>query len=96
MKSYILKNDGEEYFVNDTKIIEDINDIKPIADEKAISIMKKLSKKPYNSSLLAKELKLDKKTAAFYIGKLEKAGLINIEPQKNGEIVKAAYNSFFI
>ena len=94
MKSYILKNDGEEYFVNDTKIIEDINDIKPIADEKAISIMKKLSKKPYNSSLLAKELKLDKKTAAFYIGKLEKAGLINIEPQKNGEIVKAAYNSF--
>jgi predicted transcriptional regulator len=94
MKSYILKNDGEEYFVNDTKIVEDINDIKPIADEKAVSIMKKLSKKPYNSTSLAKELKFDKKTIAFYIGKLEKAGLISIEPQKKGEVVKAVYNSF--
>lgn len=94
MKNYILKNDGEEYFVNDTKIIEDINDIKPIADEKAIAIMKKLSKKPYNSANLAKELKLDKKTTAFYIGKLEKAGLINIETEKNKEIVKASYDSF--
>jgi predicted transcriptional regulator len=94
MKNYILKNDGEEYFVNDTKIIEDINDIKPIADEKAIAIMKKLSKKPYNSANLAKELKLDKKTTAFYIGKLEKAGLISIETEKNKEIVKASYDSF--
>ncbi|MCL4362313.1 MAG: hypothetical protein OH338_03915 [Candidatus Parvarchaeota archaeon] len=94
MKSYILKNDGEGYFVNDTKIIENINDVKPIADEKAISIMKKVSKKPYSSAALAKELKFDKKTTAFYIGKLEKAGLISVEPQKTGEIIKAAYNSF--
>ena len=94
MKNYILKNDGEGYFVNDTKIIENINDIKPIADEKAVSIMRKLSKKPYSSTLLAKELKFDRKTIAFYIGKLEKAGLISVEPQKNGEIVKVSYNSF--
>ena len=56
MKNYILKSDGEGYFVNDTKLIEDINDVKPIADEKAMAIMKKLSKKPYNSANLSKEL----------------------------------------
>ncbi len=94
MKNYILKSDGEGYFVNDTKLIEDINDVKPIADEKAMAILKKLSKKPYNSANLSKELKLDKKATAFYIGKLEKAGLISIEPQKKGEVIKALYNSF--
>lgn len=94
MKSYILKNDGEEYFINDTKIIEKITDIKPIADEKAISIMKKLSKKPYKAEQLAKELKLDKKTLAFYIGKLGDAGLIEAVSQKGNDSFKAAYNSF--
>jgi hypothetical protein len=94
MKSYILKNDGEGYFINDTKVIENIKDVKQIADEKAVAIMKKLCKKPYNSASLSKELKFDKKTIAFYIGKLENAGLISIEPQKNGELLKASYNSF--
>ncbi|MCL4398741.1 MAG: ArsR family transcriptional regulator [Candidatus Parvarchaeota archaeon] len=94
MKSYILKNDVEGYFVNDTKIIENIADVKSIADEKAVAIMKKLSKKPYNAAVLARELKLDKKTVAFYVGKLDKAGLISVTPQKNGELLKASYNSF--
>ncbi len=94
MKNYILKNDGEEYFVNDTKLIENINDLRPIADEKAVSVMKKLSKKPYKAETLAKELKLDKKTLIFYLGKLQNAGLIEKTEQKNTELFKSIYNSF--
>lgn len=94
MKNYVLKNDGEDYFVNDTKIIENINDIKPIADDRAVAMMKKLSKKPYKADVLGRELKMDRKTLAFYVGKLENAGLISKVPQKNGDLLKADYDSF--
>ena len=94
MKSYILKNDEEGYFVNDTKIVEDINTVKQISDEKAISIMKKLSKKQYKMAALSRELKIDSKVLSSYISRLENAGLIEVSLQKNDKILKANYNSF--
>ncbi len=94
MKNYILKNDGENYFVNDTKLLEDIKDVKNIADEKAITILKKISKKQYKADALSKELKIDKKALNLYLSKMEKAGLVEITQQKDTQLVKAVYNSF--
>ena len=94
MKSYILKSDNDEYFVNDTKIIDSISNIKQIADENAVNMMKKLSKKQYKLDAIAKELKMDKKTAASYAAKLEKAGLIEVAQWKDSKLLKANYNSF--
>jgi predicted transcriptional regulator len=94
MKEYILKIEDEGYFVNDTKVIPEISDIKKIADEKAIAIMKKISKKPYKVGALSKELKIDKKAMALYVSGLEKAGLIEVEEKKNDKVLKSIYNSF--
>ncbi len=94
MKNYILKSSDEGYFVNDTKVIEDISQVKQISDEKIMDIVKKLSKKQCNIDILAKELKIDKKAATLYTDRLEKAGLIESYQKKNSKVFKLVYNSF--
>lgn len=96
MKTFILKTDENGYFLNDTKIMKDINSIRPIANDLAMDVMKHLSKKAASSDELAKLLKTSKKKIQLVIKTLEKADLIAIQntTPKRGNIYKNVSNSF--
>ena len=96
MKTFILKTDENGYFLNDTKIIKEVEDLKGIANETALGALKILAKKPASSDELAKLLKVPQKKMPLVIKALEKAGLIGIQntTPKRGNIFKSAANSF--
>ncbi len=95
MKTFILKTDEKDYFVNDTKIIENIDDLRQVANQASIEILKLLSKKRATSSEIAKFLKLSQKKVLPLLKNLKKAGLISLQNiGKKGDVYQAASNSF--
>ncbi len=96
MKTFILKTDENGYFINDTKIVDNIEDLRPIVNSTSIDILKVLVKKPASLDEIAKTTKLSKKKTADLIKNLEKAGLITIQNKtaKRGNIYKSVTNSF--
>ena len=79
MKTYILKNDDEKYFIKETKLSSDLQDAKLLAGEPYSRILGTLSKKPLGSEALAKAIKLNRKRTELAAEKLDKAGLIKTE-----------------
>ncbi len=96
MKTYILKTDENGYFVNDTKIIENLGLLKTVANDDAIKIAKALSKKPTTADEIARNLKMPKKTAYFYVNKLLELGILARQnvPGKKADVYRSATNSF--
>jgi hypothetical protein len=95
MKTFILKTDEKDYFVNDTKIIENIDDLRQVANQASIEILKLLSKKRATSGEIAKFLKLSQKKVLPLLKNLKKAGLISLQNiGKKGDVYQAASNSF--
>jgi hypothetical protein len=96
MKTFILKTDESGYFVNDTKIIDNIEKLRPIINNETMAVLKVLAKKPASANEIAKTLKLSKNKAQSFISALQKAGLISIQntTSKRGDIYKPVANSF--
>lgn len=96
MKTYILKTDENGYFVNDTKIIENLGLLKTVANDDAIKVAKALSKKPTTADEIARNLKMPKKTAYFYVNKLLELGILARQnvPGKKADVYRSATNSF--
>ncbi len=78
MKTYILKTDNGEYFINDTKIIYDKNTMKKVASENCLSAALVLGKHPGTPETVAKALKISKKAALQALEELQKAGLVDV------------------
>ena len=96
MKTFVMKTDGEDYFLNSTKVISDINSLKSVANETALNAIKILAKKPSSSDELSKTIKITKKASKSTINALVKAGLITARAStpKRGDVYKAVSNSF--
>ena len=95
MKTFILKTDEKDYFVNDTKIIGNVDDLRQVANQASIEILKLLSKKRATSSEIAKFLKLSQKKILPLLKNLEKAGLIGLQNVgKKGGVYQTISNSF--
>lgn len=96
MKTFILKTDESGYFVNDTRLVDDIEKIKPIANKDCADTLRALAKKPASIPELAKAIKTSKSKAESCVMALKKAGLVAVQntTTKRGEVYKAAANSF--
>jgi len=96
MKTFILKTEGGDYFVNNTKLIANVDDLRSIANETSIAILKTLIKRPSSVGELAKALKSPQKKVLAYLKALEKVGLISIQntTPKRGDVYESDSNSF--
>ncbi len=99
MKTYILKKDDRGYFVNDTRIVDEISHLKALANENTVNMLRRLSKKPAALDAIAKMLKTNKKAAALQLEKLKKARIIDEMAASSGKrtkelVYKRTANSF--
>lgn len=96
MKTFILKTDVGNYFVNDTKLIDNIDDLRLIANKTTLDLLKVLMKKPSSADELTKALKMPQKKVLPLIKSLEKMEVIGIQATtpKRGNIYKHTANSF--
>ncbi len=84
MKTYILKSGDDKYYIKDTKLLKDENELKFVSSQ--IAFLKALAKKPVSSDIVAKTLKISKKKAEDYAARLNKLELIKISGKKEKQI----------
>ena len=91
MKTYILKTDSGEYFVNDTKIIQDGKTLKEVTNEASIAAAIALGKHPMTAEGVAKALKVSKKSALRILNNLRDAGIVDAAEMRQKKPEKAQY-----
>ncbi len=103
--NYLLKEigeDGEESrILKRTKLFQDPEKIKTIADETRWNILESISGKAKYPSQIAKELKLNEQKVYYHINQLKKTDLIEVvkKEERSGSLAKyyrATENSFSI
>ncbi len=83
MKTYIIKTDGKDFLASDVKVLENLDQLKSVANEYAVLVLKSLIEKPSTQEEIAKKLKLDKKKVYSAIKTLEKTGMIEVISSSN-------------
>lgn len=101
MEDYIAINEKGKVYRFGTRIIQGLEEIKPLLNENAWKIYQELAKNPSYPAQIAKKLGLHEQKVYYYINQMKQAGLIEVKKTEElqGALAKfygAKYNAFSI